>query len=122
VRIQTFPCRSRPFIFTSTRRIGAKEETNMAAFTFMRARVESFEKFQTTFAAGDEMRRSAGMRATTVARDAQDPSVVVVQSRWDDVASAKRFLASDRMREAMKTAGVQSPELHFLEIAYEASY
>jgi heme-degrading monooxygenase HmoA len=94
----------------------------MAAFTFMRGRVESFEKFQTTFAAGDEMRRSAGMRATTVARDAQDPSVVVVQSRWDDVASAKRFLASDRMREAMKTAGVQSPEMHFLEIAYEASY
>jgi quinol monooxygenase YgiN len=88
----------------------------------MRSRVESFEKFQATFAAGEEMRRSAGMRATTVARDAQDPSVVVVQSRWDDVAAAKRFLASDRMREIMKTAGVQAPELHFLEIVFEATY
>jgi quinol monooxygenase YgiN len=88
----------------------------------MRARVESFETFQATFAAGDEMRRSSGMRATTVARDAQEPGVVVVQSRWDDVAAAKKFLASDRMREIMKTAGVQAPELHFLEIAYEATY
>jgi hypothetical protein len=26
------------------------------------------------------------------------------------------------MREAMKSAGVQSPEVHFLEIAHEAKY
>ena len=94
----------------------------MAAFTLVRARVESFERFQATFAAGEEMRRSVGMRATTVARDAQDPGVVVVQSRWDDVAAAKKFLASDWMRESMKTAGLQAPEMHFLEIAYEATY
>jgi quinol monooxygenase YgiN len=94
----------------------------MAAFTLMRGRVENFEKFQTTFAAGEEKRRSAGMRATMVARDAQDPGVIVVQSRWDDVAEAKRFLASDWIRESMKAAGVQGPEMHFLEIAYEATY
>jgi heme-degrading monooxygenase HmoA len=94
----------------------------MAAFTFVRIRVESFERFQTTFAAAEEMRRSAGMRATTVARDAQDPGVVVVQSRWDDVVAAKKFFASDSMRESMKAAGVQAPEVHFLEIAYEATY
>jgi quinol monooxygenase YgiN len=94
----------------------------MAAFTLIRARVESFEKFHAIFTAGDEMRRSAGMRATMVARDAQDPGVVVVQSRWDDVAAAKKFLASDGVRESMKMAGVHAPETHFLEIAYEAAY
>jgi quinol monooxygenase YgiN len=94
----------------------------MATLTLMRGRVESFERFQATFAEGEQMRRSAGMRTTTVARDAQDPGVVVVQSRWDDVAAAKKFLASDWMREAMKKAGVQSPEMHFLEIAHEATY
>ena len=94
----------------------------MAAFTIMRSRVESFDDFIKTFAEGEETRRAAGMRATVVARDAQDPSVVVVQSRWDDVATAKRFLTSDRMRESMKKAGVQAPELHFVEIAHEATY
>jgi heme-degrading monooxygenase HmoA len=94
----------------------------MAAFTIMRARVESFEKFLSTFTADDEKRRAAGMRATAVARDAQDPSIVVVQSRWDDVAAAKKFLSSDAMREVMKRVGVQSPEMHFLEIAHEAKY
>jgi heme-degrading monooxygenase HmoA len=94
----------------------------MAAFTLMRGRVESFEKFKAAFAAGEDRRRSAGMRATTVARDAQDPGVVVVQSRWDDVAEAKKFLASDSIRESMKAAGVQAPEMHFLEIAYETTY
>ncbi len=94
----------------------------MAALTLVRARVESFEKFHAAFAAGEEMRRSAGMRASMIARDAQDPGVVVVQSRWDDAATAKRFITSERMREIMKTAGLQSPEIHFLEIAHEVTY
>jgi heme-degrading monooxygenase HmoA len=94
----------------------------MAAFTIMRGRVESFEKFLSTFTAHEDKRRASGMRAASVARDAQDPSVVVVQARWDDMAAAKKFLSSDWMREAMKSAGVQSPEVHFVEIAHEASY
>jgi quinol monooxygenase YgiN len=94
----------------------------MSVFTIVRTRVESFEKFQAQFSADDTLRRAAGMRATTVARDAQDPGIVVVQSRWDDVAAAKKFLTSDRMRESMKAAGVQAPEMHFLEIVHEATY
>jgi heme-degrading monooxygenase HmoA len=94
----------------------------MATLTIVRFRVESFEKFQQAFAADDSVRKAAGMRATVVARDAQDPNAVVIQSRWDDLASAKKFLTSDRMRERMKAAAVQAPEIHFLEIAHEASY
>jgi heme-degrading monooxygenase HmoA len=94
----------------------------MATITVVRFRVESFEKFQERFTADDSMRRAAGMRGTLVARDAQDPSAVLIQSRWDDLASAKKFLSSDQMRERMKSAGANGPEIHFLEVAHEASY
>jgi heme-degrading monooxygenase HmoA len=94
----------------------------MATMTWMKSRVESFEAFEKAFATGESVRKGAGMQAVTVARDAQDPSILVIEGRWSSAEAAKKFLASSELREMMKRAGVQPLEVHYFEIASDASY
>lgn len=60
--------------------------------------------------------KEGGSKGARLFRTADDPRELVVLLEWDDLAKARRFAASDDLREAMQRAGVADrPDLYFLD-------
>lgn len=77
--------------------------------------VDDYEKWKTVF---DEKadRQAAGSRGGQIFRSADDPSLVTVLLEWDDLANARAFSGSDKLREDMQRAGVSGqPDVYFLD-------
>lgn len=58
----------------------------------------------------------------TVVRDAADPNLVIVMTRFDSVAAAKGMFASERFQALARTAGSPILEAHFTEVAEDSTY
>lgn len=79
---------------------------------FIRHRVADFDLWKAAFDAHGSVRREHGLTDTSLLRDVQDANMVTIVLSTDDVAGARKFFASDALREAMSGAGVASqPEM-----------
>jgi len=93
------------------------------ASMFVKHRVADFAAWKPVFDDNEAARRQAGITAHSLHRDADDPNVVIIAFRVNDIARAKEFASSDELREAMQRAGVQGPpEFWFAEDVEDKTY
>ena len=71
-------------------------------------KIEDYEKFQAAFSQRESARASAKIEAKAY-RDMDDPNRVVVIGTTPSKESFLEFMTSAEQKQAMKTAGVQSP-------------
>jgi quinol monooxygenase YgiN len=79
-------------------------------------RVANFAEWKQVFDSMEGVRKDHGWIGSTVHRDATDPNVVVIVNHVKTLDGAKKYGASQALRDAMAKAGVQgAPEIQFLE-------
>lgn len=78
-------------------------------------RVSSFDTWKTAYDGHAPARNQAGFTGDTIHRDSNDPNLVTVVLKTNDLAAAKAFAGSSELRSTMEKAGVQgAPEIKFL--------
>jgi hypothetical protein len=98
------------------------EEWIMAATAVTTLKVQNFETWKGRYDEGEAMRRSFHVRGVAVLRDATDPNVVTVLTRFDSVDAAKAMIASEKWKEASKGSGATPIEILFNDVVEEKSY
>jgi hypothetical protein len=73
-------------------------------YLISRHRVDNFETWYRAFASGEDAQRAAGLHLLHLLRDADDPDVVVMFFRADDLDTARAYVAT--RREARPGSGV----------------
>lgn len=77
-------------------------------------KVTDFEKFQAAYDEHDSMRLANGLHNYVIARGVQDPNMVMVVVKADDIEKAKAFAKSPSLKSAMQKAGVTgAPTISF---------
>lgn len=94
----------------------------MASAIISKVRTENFETWKTAYDKGEAMRREHGVRGVIVARDATDPNLLTIVTRFDSVAAAKAMLTSDAWKESAKNAKSPIVEAFFVDVAEEKLY
>jgi hypothetical protein len=91
---------------------------------FLKLRVADFDAWKPVFDELEPARRTATITGHSVHRDSDDPNVVIIAFRVNDIASAKAFVTSDdHLREIMQKAGVEGPpDIWFAEDVEEKTY
>ena len=93
------------------------------ASMFIKHRVADFSAWKPHFDEHETARKEFGATAHSLHRDADDPNLVVVAFRVDDIARAKEFTASPDLKVAMERAGVVgAPEFWFTEDVEDKHY
>ena len=85
------------------------QPTHPAAAVVVTHDVESFERWKRAFDSHAEARRTAGVVATHVNRDAEDPNRLSVYMAATDGARLAAFLKSPDLASTMLDAGVKGP-------------
>ncbi len=93
------------------------------ASMFIKHHVADFAAWKPVFDDHEAARRQSGVTAHSLHRDADDPNVVIIAFRVNDIAGAREFAASQELRAAMERAGVQGqPEFWFAEDVEDKTY
>lgn len=86
------------------------------ASVFIKHRVADYSTWKPVFDSHEPVRKEHGITSHSLHRDADDPNVLIIAFRVKDIAAARKFTASDNLRETMMKAGVQGPpEFWFTE-------
>jgi hypothetical protein len=94
----------------------------MSSIVVSKARVENFESWKSGYDQGEAIRREFRVRGIQVLRDASDPNIVLVLTRFDSVDDAKKMLSSERWQEGAKRSGAQMLETHFANVVDDRTY
>ena len=90
---------------------------------FIKHTVAEYTKWKTVFDEHEAMRTANGVTGHSLHRDADDPNVIIIAFRVNDLNRAKEFAASDELRSAMEQAGVQGPpEIWFADDVEDKRY
>ncbi len=82
----------------------------------IRHTVATFKKWKSVFDAHGPTRKAHGCKGGLVLRSADNPNELVIILRWSDLERARRFAASDDLREMMARAGVSDlPDVYLLD-------
>lgn len=93
------------------------------ASVFVKFRVADFDAWKSAFDGNQPMRVAAGFKNHSVHRDANDPNVVIVALRAEDISRAREFGTSEELRQVQQRAGVQGPpEMWYAEDVEEKNY
>ncbi len=93
------------------------------ASMFIKHRVADYARWKPAFDEHEAMRIESGTVGHSLHRDADDPNVIIIAFRVNDLSRAKEFAASDELRSAMERAGVQGPpEIWFADDIEEKRY
>jgi hypothetical protein len=85
---------------------------------FIRHQVRDYPTWRSAYDAFDSERESMGVRGHAVYQTIAAPQDITVWHDFNDLAAAKAFASSHRLREVMKAAGVQGePQIWFVEKA-----
>ena len=88
----------------------------MPATMFIRHPVSDYSKWKPVYDSISALRQQMGVIGASVHRDGQDPNLIVVTHRFNTLAQAQAFAASEDLRAAMGKAGVSGPpEFWFTE-------
>ena len=84
-------------------------------YLWVRHKVADFDKWYSVFASHDEAQKEAGLHLLHLLRDTDDPNLVVLLFRVDDVEKTKAFIEAPSAYEAAENSGViGEPEFSFL--------
>ena len=93
------------------------------ASMFVRHRVANYSAWKAIFDQEEAARRQHGVAGHSLPRDPQEPKLLLVALRFNDVIKAQEFAASDNFRQAMIRAGVHRvPEVWFGDDIEEKTY
>ena len=82
----------------------------------IRHTVATFKKWKTVFDAHGPTRKAHGCAGGHLFRSVDNPNELVILLRWSDLEGARRFAASDDLREMMARAGVSDlPDVYLLD-------
>src|SRR5215207_5955731 len=86
----------------------------------VRHKVTDYDKWLTSFEAHDSLKLANGLHNYVVGRSVQDPNMLLVATKADDIAKAKAFGKSPGLKEAMKKDGVVgTPKIQFVRNVYQ---
>jgi heme-degrading monooxygenase HmoA len=86
--------------------------------TIVRHKVADYSKWKQAFDSFLNHRLAGGETGSRVFQSVDDPREVTVITDWENAEHARRFMASDDLRTAMKNAGVQGdPDISFVQDA-----
>ncbi len=94
----------------------------MPSAIMTRMKVQDYATWKAGYDKGEPLRREFKVRSVTILRDASEPGVLTVITRFDSVDDAKKMMGSDRWKEATKAASVAGMEVTFNDIADEKQY
>ena len=84
------------------------------ATLFVRHNVSDFDSWKRAYDDFDEERRGMGVVADGVYQSDGNPNEVTVYHEFETMDAARAFAGSDRLREVMKSAGVEGqPSIWF---------
>ncbi len=87
-----------------------------------RLATENYDTWKAGYDAGEAMRRELGVRGVLVARDATQPHVVTIVTRFDSVDAAKAMLASEAWQKAARSAPAKMQDAWITSITDEQAY
>lgn len=76
---------------------------------FIRHPVSDYDTWRKTYDDFGDTQKKLGLRAESVHRDVENPSMLTVIHDFDSADDARAFVASDELKEAMENAGVAGP-------------
>lgn len=76
------------------------------AIVILRHKVSDFSAWKSVFDSIDGERKSAGEKSAQVVQVEGDPNDVVIIFSYDSLDAARAFLGSEKVKSAMKNAGV----------------
>jgi len=86
--------------------------------TIVRHKVADYGKWKQVFDSFLNHRLAGGETGSRVFQSVDDPRDVTVITDWENAEHARRFMASDDLRTAMKSAGVLGdPDISFVQDA-----
>jgi len=81
-------------------------------------KVDDFTTWKTEFDNFASFRKTGGEKSYRVMQTTDDPNNVIVFLEWESMDSARKFLGSNELKDAMGKAGVnEAPTIHFLNEA-----
>ena len=93
------------------------------ASMFIKHRVADYARWKPVFDEHEPLRIEYGTVGHSLHRDADDPNVIIIAFRVNDLNRAKEFAGSDDLRSAMERAGVLGPpEIWFADDVEEKRY
>jgi hypothetical protein len=72
-------------------------------------KVADYDKWKASYDSHDSVRLASGLHNYVIARGTDDPNMVMVALKMDDVNKAKEFANSPGLKDRMKKAGVTGP-------------
>ena len=86
----------------------------------VRHKMTDYDKWLAGFEAHDSMKLANGLHNYVVGRSVEDPNLLLVATKADDIAKAKAFGKSPELKQAMqKTGVVGKPIITFLTTVYQ---
>lgn len=83
-------------------------------------RVSDFEKWKTSYDEHDSMRLANGIHSYVIGRGLDDPNMVLVAVKVDDMAKAKAFAKDPTLKKAMQKGGVTgTPSFSFIITSFQ---
>jgi len=83
-------------------------------------KVKDFDKWKASFDAHDSMKNASGVHSYVVGRGLQDPNMVLVALKVDDMKKAKAFSTSPSLKKAMQEGGVVgTPTIKFMTMVFQ---
>ena len=93
------------------------------ASMFVKHRVADYAAWKAIFDEQENARRQYGFTGHSLHRDPQDPKLLLVALRANDVIKAQEFARSDNLRQVMIRGGVRGkPEIWFGDDIEEKAY
>lgn len=86
------------------------------AYLLQIVKVENFDKWKRVFDERATVRKASGSRGGRLLRNADNPDEIVMILEWDSIENARKLVASDDLKKAIKRAGViGEPEFYLLD-------
>ena len=83
-------------------------------------KVSDFDKWKASYDEHDSMRLANGIHSYVIGRGMQDPNMVLVAVKCDDMAKAKAFAKDPSLKKAMQKGGVTgAPTISFVTTTWQ---
>ena len=91
------------------------EENSNRGYSIVHHTVQDYTKWKIVFDDIDDLRKKYGEKSYQVFRTQSNPNEVYILISWDNIESAKKYMNSSDLKDAMKRAGVQGiPEINLI--------
>lgn len=95
----------------------------MSTTLFAKHSVNDYDSWKRVYDDFASTRKEMGVIGASVHRDANDPNVVTVTHRFNDLDAATAFAGSEKLKSAMADAGVAGPpEIWIAEDVDQTAY